>query len=239
MEIEAPRGPVGVPARLGRLPALRPEADRVRAARASATSRSAPGAPRRSSAASRRSRRPGSAIGWIDGDHRPRPRLPSSPTPTATAFELYYEPERYVPPEHLRPALKNVPQRYVGRGAAVKRIDHVNVLAADVAANRRFAEEQLGFRTLRADHARRRHRVGRLDEPDDRRPRADLRRRPRRRAAAACTTWRSSSTRARSCCAPPTCSSTPTSRSRPRRPSTPSPRGCSCTCTSRAATASR
>ncbi len=49
-----------------------------------------------------------------------------------------------MPPEHLRPRLKNVPQRHVDRGAAVKRIDHVNVLAADVAANRRFAEEQLG-----------------------------------------------------------------------------------------------
>ena len=40
-------------------------------------------------------------------------------------------------------------------------------------------------------------------------------------------------------CAPPTSSSTPTSRSRPRRPSTRSPRACSSTCTSPAATASR
>ena len=39
-----------------------------------------------------------------------------------------------------------MPQRHVDRGAAVKRIDHVNVLASDVAANRRFAEEQLGYR---------------------------------------------------------------------------------------------
>jgi catechol 2,3-dioxygenase len=45
------------------------------------------------------------------------------------------------------PRLKNVPQRHVDRGAAVKRIDHVNILAADIAANRRFAEEQLGYRT--------------------------------------------------------------------------------------------
>jgi catechol 2,3-dioxygenase len=40
-----------------------------------------------------------------------------------------------------------VPQRFTGRGAAVKRLDHVNLLAADVAANRQFAAEQLGFRT--------------------------------------------------------------------------------------------
>ena len=54
-------------------------------------------------------------------------------------FEIFYEQDRYVPPEELRPRLKNVPQRHVDRGAAVKRIDHVNVLASDVAANRRFA----------------------------------------------------------------------------------------------------
>ena len=109
----------------------------------------------------------------------------------------------------------------------------------DVAANRRFAQEQLGFRLYEQIVLDDGVGVGRLDEPHDRGPRADLRRRPRRRAAAGCTTSRSSSTPARSCCAPPTCSSTPTSRSRRRRPSTRSHRGCSCTSTSRAATASR
>ena len=44
------------------------------------------------------------------------------------------------------PSLKNQPQRYVGRGAAIKRLDHINVLAADVRANRVFAQEQLGYR---------------------------------------------------------------------------------------------
>jgi catechol 2,3-dioxygenase len=61
-------------------------------------------------------------------------------------MELLHEQERYVPPEDLRPRLRNVPQRHVDRGAAVKRLDHINVLAADVAANRRFATEQLGYR---------------------------------------------------------------------------------------------
>jgi len=59
---------------------------------------------------------------------------------------VYYEAERYTPPEHLRPSWKNQPQRYVGRGAAVKRLDHVNLLAADVRANRAFAQEVLGYR---------------------------------------------------------------------------------------------
>jgi catechol 2,3-dioxygenase len=89
--------------------------------------------------------RTGLGLGWIDGDegHGPAFRFTD---PDGHPMELYYETERYQPPPHLRPALKNQPQRYVGRGAAVKRLDHVNVLAADVAANRAFAQEALGYR---------------------------------------------------------------------------------------------
>jgi catechol 2,3-dioxygenase len=89
--------------------------------------------------------RSGLGIGWTDGDHGHGPTYRFT-DPDGHPMELYYETDRYVPPEHLRPALKNVPQRYVGRGAAVKRLDHVNLLAADVGAARRFAIEQLGFR---------------------------------------------------------------------------------------------
>jgi catechol 2,3-dioxygenase len=87
----------------------------------------------------------GRGEGWIDGDlgHGPAYRFTD---PDGHLFELYYETERYRPPPHLEPSLKNQPQRYVGRGAAVKRLDHVNVLAADVAANRAFAQEALGYR---------------------------------------------------------------------------------------------
>jgi len=87
----------------------------------------------------------GRGEGWIDGDvgHGPAYRFTD---PDGHRFELYYEQERYQPPPRLRPALKNVPQRFTGRGAAVKRLDHVNLLATDVAANRRFATEQLGYR---------------------------------------------------------------------------------------------
>ena len=66
--------------------------------------------------------------------------------PDGHVFDLYYECERYDPPAHLRPSLKNQPQRYIGRGAAVKRLDHVNVLAADVRASREFAEHALDYR---------------------------------------------------------------------------------------------
>jgi catechol 2,3-dioxygenase len=87
----------------------------------------------------------GRGLGWIEGDvgHGPAYRFTD---PDGHLFELYFESERYEPPDHLRPALKNVPKPYGGRGAAVKRLDHVNLLAADVAPNREFAQDQLGFR---------------------------------------------------------------------------------------------
>ena len=83
--------------------------------------------------------------GWRDGDLGRGPSYRFR-DPDGHAFELYFEAERYAPPEHLRPSLKNQPQRYVGRGCAVKRLDHVNVLAADVRANRTFATDALGYR---------------------------------------------------------------------------------------------
>jgi catechol 2,3-dioxygenase len=83
--------------------------------------------------------------GWMEGDHGHGAAYQFR-DPDGHRCELFYEQDRYVPPEALRPRLKNVPQRHVDRGASVKRIDHVNVLAGDVAANRRFAVEQLGFR---------------------------------------------------------------------------------------------
>jgi catechol 2,3-dioxygenase len=87
----------------------------------------------------------GLGLGWLDGDvgHGPAYRFTD---PDGHVFELYFEQERYEPPEHLKPSWRNQPQRYTGRGCAVKRLDHVNLLAADVLAARTFAQEQLGYR---------------------------------------------------------------------------------------------
>jgi catechol 2,3-dioxygenase len=87
----------------------------------------------------------GRGIGWIDGDvgHGPAYRCTDT---DGHILELYYETERYEAPPQLRPALRNQPQRYTGRGAAVKRLDHVNLLATDVAACREFSTDVLGFR---------------------------------------------------------------------------------------------
>jgi catechol 2,3-dioxygenase len=83
---------------------------------------------------------------WIDHADRGRGRGYRFSGPDGHPFELYYEVDRYDPPEHLRPSLKNQPQRYTGRGAAVKRLDHVNVLSADVLTDRTFATDVLGYR---------------------------------------------------------------------------------------------
>ena len=43
-------------------------------------------------------------------------------------------------------AFKNQPQRYVPRGIAPRRLDHLNILARDVSPTRRFFHELLGLR---------------------------------------------------------------------------------------------
>ena len=87
----------------------------------------------------------GLGTGWIDGDvgHGPAYRFTD---PDGHEFELFYEAERYAAPPHLAPSWRNQPQRYVGRGAAVKRLDHVNLLAADVRPTRDFCQDVLGYR---------------------------------------------------------------------------------------------
>ena len=61
-------------------------------------------------------------------------------------LEIYYQTEWYKPPEHLRPALKNQASRYPDHGIGLRRLDHINLLAADVRATRIFMEELLGMR---------------------------------------------------------------------------------------------
>jgi catechol 2,3-dioxygenase len=83
--------------------------------------------------------------GWLASDLGHGPAY-SFLDPDGHRLELFYESERYEAPAELRPALKNQPQRYPGRGAAVRQLDHVNLLAVDPAENRRFLEANLGLR---------------------------------------------------------------------------------------------
>ncbi|ROO85209.1 catechol 2,3-dioxygenase [Actinocorallia herbida] len=59
---------------------------------------------------------------------------------------LYFETKRYVPTEEHRPSLKNQASRFPGRGANVRRLDHLNFLAADVPAASDFMFGTLGAR---------------------------------------------------------------------------------------------
>jgi catechol 2,3-dioxygenase len=67
-------------------------------------------------------------------------------TPDGHAVELYWETRRFVATPEVSTAYKNQPQRYVPRGIAPRRLDHVNLLARDVTATRRFFHDQLGLR---------------------------------------------------------------------------------------------
>jgi catechol 2,3-dioxygenase len=86
----------------------------------------------------------GLGIGWTNGDLG-RGRSFRCHDPDGHVMELYYEEEKYVAPPAQRSTLKNLPQKYPSRGVGVRRTDHLALLAKDVAANRAFAQELLGF----------------------------------------------------------------------------------------------
>lgn len=83
--------------------------------------------------------------GWVEGDPG-HGRAFRFEDPFGHVFEIYWETVRYVAPDGERPALKNIAQRYHGRGCAPRRLDHLNLLATDVGEFRRFMETCLGSR---------------------------------------------------------------------------------------------
>jgi catechol 2,3-dioxygenase len=87
----------------------------------------------------------GYEVGWTEGDLGHGPAF-AFRDPDGHLVEIYYETEWYDPPPDQRPALKNQAQRFPGRGANVRRLDHLNCLAVDIKANRLFFESYLGCR---------------------------------------------------------------------------------------------
>jgi catechol 2,3-dioxygenase len=67
-------------------------------------------------------------------------------SPDGHALELYFDAERFVPTPDNLPGFKNQPQRYIPHGIAPRRLDHINLLANDVGACRRFFRDLLGMR---------------------------------------------------------------------------------------------
>ena len=86
----------------------------------------------------------GLGIGWTNGDFG-RGRSFRFHDPDGHVMEIYWEEQRYVAPPGQRSTLKNLLQKYSGRGVGVRRADHLALLAADVPANRTFAQRLLGF----------------------------------------------------------------------------------------------
>jgi catechol 2,3-dioxygenase len=87
----------------------------------------------------------GYGIGWVDGDMG-HGRAYRFRDPDNHIFEIYFDTCKYSAPAAERPALKNQAQRNHGRGCAVRRLDHVNLLARDVSAIRDFMPKALGSR---------------------------------------------------------------------------------------------
>jgi catechol 2,3-dioxygenase len=83
--------------------------------------------------------------GWRDGQPGRGPTY-GFVDPDGHDWDIYFESERYQAPSELRPALKNQGHRRPNHGLGIRRLDHVNYLAHDVAANRDFITGTLGAR---------------------------------------------------------------------------------------------
>jgi catechol 2,3-dioxygenase len=81
---------------------------------------------------------------WVEDEEQgPAYRIA---TPDGHAVELYWDTQRFVATPELATAFKSQPQRYVPRGIAPRRFDHINLLARDVGATRQFFQTLLGLR---------------------------------------------------------------------------------------------
>lgn len=89
--------------------------------------------------------RAGYGVGWVDGDMG-HGRAYSFADPFGHVFELYWDTVKYVAPPSEKAALKNIAQRYHGRGCCPRRIDHLNLLSEDVSRFRDFMVTCLGAR---------------------------------------------------------------------------------------------
>lgn len=92
--------------------------------------------------------------GWIDGDQS-HGRAFRFEDPFGHVFEIYYDTVWYAAEGDDTPALKNTASAFTG--VAPRRLDHLNLLSADVTEFRRFMETCLGSRVtemIRLDNGR-------------------------------------------------------------------------------------
>jgi len=77
--------------------------------------------------------------GWTDGDQS-HGRAFRFSDPFGHMFEIYYDSVKFRPDPAQKSALKNNSSRFHYTGACPRRLDHLNLLAADVAVFRQFME---------------------------------------------------------------------------------------------------
>lgn len=87
----------------------------------------------------------GQGRGWIDGDKGHGPAYQFE-TPDGHGMELVWEVDYYGHPEGQKCSLLNRPRKRPRHGVPVRRLAHVNLMAADPGASSDFMVEQLGFR---------------------------------------------------------------------------------------------
>lgn len=80
---------------------------------------------------------------WQDGDPGYGPTYVVH-DPDGHEFGIYHETQWYEAPDDRAPALKNQAAARPSHGVGVRRLDHVNYLARDVATNRAFMTDALG-----------------------------------------------------------------------------------------------
>lgn len=86
----------------------------------------------------------GLGVGWANGDFG-HGRCYEFRDPDGHRMEIYFDEDKYVPPDRLRSTLKNMPMKVPANGIPVRRTDHLAVLCRDVAANREFMQDTLGL----------------------------------------------------------------------------------------------
>ena len=87
----------------------------------------------------------GLGLGWTT-DEPGYGRVFGFTDPDGHDFGLYWDTHRYVPSPAMRPSLKNQAARFPGRGANVRRVDHVNFLAARIPPVDTFLADVIGGR---------------------------------------------------------------------------------------------
>jgi catechol 2,3-dioxygenase len=86
----------------------------------------------------------GCGIGWTDGDYG-HGRSYQFTDPDGHKLEVFYEAEKYKAPGHLKPYLRNVPQRLAAKGASVSSLDHINLFSSNVGEDSAFFRRYLGY----------------------------------------------------------------------------------------------